>query len=374
MLGEYPKGRRISNLPCNAEFLQDGEEVYPAMLAAIANAEQRIHLESYMVFGDIVGWRFARALAERARAGVDVRMLIDAVGSYDLPHSYVTYLRRAGVKVAFFNPLKIIGGGPFFARNHRKTLTVDGKIGFVGGLNIGTDHIRPPLGQGWHDAAVRLTGEAVLGVDDVFAASWRRMFKGHDAPHAALHAATANEEQCEILSNRVFSHRFEIRRRYLLSIRQAKERIIIANAYFLPDPSVRRALRHAVTRGVRVQLLLPAHVDVPLLKLAQFGFFEKFLAAGFEIYEWPGTMLHHKVALFDERELAIGSYNLDRRSLRHNLEISVWLRRSPAVAAACAALTRDIGLSERRVESAWKKRTFGQRFVHAFAFLLRDQF
>src|SRR5262249_13518282 len=153
-----------------------------------------------------------------------------------------------------------------------------------------------------------------------------------------------------------FAQRFAIRRRYLESIDNARRSITIANAYFLPDRAVQRALRHAVRRGVKVRLLLPSEVDIPLLKLAQFGFYAPFLRWRFEICEWPGTMLHHKVATFDDEHLAIGSYNLDRVSLRRNLEISLWLTATPAVGEAVEALSRDIARSAQRSREDWGKR------------------
>ena len=347
------------------------------MLAAIAGAEHHVHLESYIVEDDSVGWRFARTLAERARAGVDVKVMIDAIGCYNLGGRWVYYLRSAGCKVTYFNPFRLFGGGRFFTRNHRKTLTVDGAVGFVGGLNIALDQVPRPLGGGWHDAAVRLVGPVVAQLDSVFFREWNRMHKRNmHVKHVprALPTASSASGVCEVLSNRAFAQRFAIRRRYLESIRGAKHTITIANAYFLPSAAVLQALRHAVRRGVKVRLLLPAIVDIPLLKLAQFGYYDRFLRWGFEIYEWPETMLHHKVATFDDTFLSIGSYNLDRRSLRHNLEISVWLSRSPAVDAALQALARDMARSQQRTRAQWTQRSWRQRLVEAFAFLLREQF
>jgi cardiolipin synthase len=303
--------------------------------------------------------------------------MIDAIGCYNLGRRWVHYLRSAGAKVTYFNPFRLFGGGRFFTRNHRKTLTVDGAVGFVGGLNLAVDHLPRPQGGGWHDAAVRLTGPVIAQLDAVFFREWNRMHKRHmRVKHVAKPPPPAEPPigVCEVLSNRAFAQRFTIRRRYLQSIRGAKRTITIANAYFLPSASVLNTLRAAVRRGVHVRLLLPAIVDVPLLKLAQFGYYDRFLRWGFEIYEWPETMLHHKVATFDDEVLAIGSYNLDRRSLRHNLEISVWLSASPAVGDAVQALARDIQRSQHRTRAEWIQRGMWQRVVEAFAFLLREQF
>ncbi len=304
--------------------LRDGGETYPAMLAAIAAAKRHVHLETYILKSDSIGVRFADALIERAQAGVTVRLIFDSFGSMGLSDSYLDRLRDGGVLVAEYNPI-----APWrkrFAlmrRDHRKILVVDDEVGFTGGLNIGEDYASvADGGAGWRDTHVRVQGQIVADLARLFHHTWSKS-GGKDYPMPGDDAKPVGETLARVVNNREFKQRYRFRRAYRHAIRGANNSIDIMNAYFLPGILLRRALRKAVARGVRVRVIVPGESDVQLVQLACEYLYRKFLRAGVQVFEWPEHMVHAKTAVIDRTWATIGSYNLDNQSLLQNLEVAV---------------------------------------------------
>lgn len=305
--------------------LHGGGEAFPAMLEAIADARAEVLLATYMVRDDAVGERFQSALIERARAGVRVRVCYDAIGCLGtVSEAWFQALREAGCEVLEYHPIapwRARWG--FNRRNHQKLLVVDGDVGFTGGLNLGAEYAPGPDGEGWVDLHARVEGPAADELADVFARAWE---VGGGAPFVPLGGEdTAFEDGVRVhtLDTIGLRRRLQMNRAWRHAIAGARRSITIASAYFIPDRRLRRALRGAVRRGVRVDVVVPQDSDVPVVGLASRHLYRTLLRSGVRLYELGGPMLHAKAAVVDRCWSNIGSYNLDRRSFLHNLEAGI---------------------------------------------------
>jgi cardiolipin synthase len=365
-------------LPGNhVDVLRDGGRAYPAMLAAIAAAREYVHLETYILVADRTGRRFGQALIERARAGVDVRLLYDALGSIGLGSDFVNELRHAGVKTEAYNP--IAPWRPAFSlhqRDHRKILVVDGRMGFTGGMNISDDYAAvEDGGVGWHDMHCQITGPAVGDLARLFRRSWIKAGGDHFHLRETRSEESAISDDAAlacILGNEGRRKKTPIRRVYLHAIRRAQHTIAITNAYFIPDRGIRRALVNAVARGVQVRVVVPARSDVPAVQWATRHLYAHLLRAGVKVYEWAGRMVHAKTAVIDEVWSTIGSSNLDYRSLTVNLEVvAIVIDRTFGRRMAEQFMLDVVESDEIRLE-AWRKRPWWHRPIEWFFFQLRS--
>jgi cardiolipin synthase len=285
-------------------LLDGGAAAYPAMLDAIDGAREEIFLEVYAFALDAVGLRFVEALDAAARRGVRVRVVLDGWGSAPHAHELARQLEAAGCQAEIFNRMLFALLGRW-RRNHRKVLAVDGEVAYVGGLNIGAEYGLPgePQSGAWADLAVEVRGPT---------AEWLlrrgRRERGHSpaGPFRIWLSGLGGGRR--------------LRRRYLKAIGGARVRVLLAHAYFLPDRRLVRSITAAARRGVQVRLVLPARSDVTLMRPAARHLYRRLLAAGVEVREWPGSVLHAKVAVVDGLRLLLGSFNLDPLSLA-NLEV-----------------------------------------------------
>lgn len=361
------------------QALRGGAETFPAMLEAIRDARYYVHLETYILCADRTGRRFAEALSERARAGVAVRVIYDAAGSWDLPDAYVDGLRAAGVEVVEYHPIapwkQRFGLSRLQRRDHRKILVVDGEIGFTGGLNIGDDYAPAAEGGGgWHDMHARLEGPAVAELARLFRRTWIRSggrpYPKHEEQAQEV-VASAETAFVRTIGNEEYRRRFGIRRAYLHAMRQARLTISIMNAYFIPDRGIRRAMANAVRRGVKVRVIVPARSDVPAVQWASRHLYAGLLRAGVRIFEWTERMMHAKTAVVDSIWATIGSSNLDNRSLLYNLEV-VAVAVDPAFGAAMQAqFEEEVARCREVLLDAWRRRPFWHRLVEWFFFQFR---
>src|SRR5262245_2751664 len=248
------------------DVLVDGAAAYPAMLEAIAGATREIHVETYIWEGDKTGQKFAEALSARARAGVVVRAIVDAVGGFGLPEILRRRMRDAGVQLVEFHPVapwrRRWGWG---VRDHRKVLVVDGRVAFAGGLNLGDEYA--PIewgGAAWHDVHVRLTGPTVREIQREFAAAYRYAAAASSEPLVLRRdtPAVAGHARVQVLASRNRRGRKRIRRTFYHALKRARERIWMQQAYFVPDRALRRILRNAARRNVDVRIMLPQRSDV----------------------------------------------------------------------------------------------------------------
>jgi cardiolipin synthase len=352
-------------------LLVDGEAAYPAMLEAIAQARHSIALESYIFAADATGLRFAAALAAAAKRGVAVRLLIDGIGSLGTPTALFAELLAAGGEVAVFSP-------PFawppsvllWHRDHRKLLVIDQAQGFIGGLNIGDAYApRSWGGAAWHDTHAQLHGPIAYGLAKLFARTWMQQTKKvWQLPlQPSVHAG---QTFIRLLESRL-TQRYSIRRAYLQAIGKAQQRICICNAYCIPDRGILRALRNACGRGVQVQLLLAGSTDVRAVQYASRSLYKEMLTWGVQIYEWQGPVLHAKSAVIDAAWCSLGSYNMDRRSLLHNLEANIACEDAALGTALVKQFAADLQHSGRVELSHWHRRPLLQKFFEKFWYKLR---
>jgi cardiolipin synthase A/B len=313
----------VAVLPGNRiTLLRSGVEYFPALEAAIRAARRDIYLESYIYEADETGWRITNALADAARRGVAVHVLVDGFGAKGMPPEMVRALQRAGAERLVYRP-EI---SPFrfrkyrLRRMHRKLVAIDGAVAFVGGINV-IDDVQSATDQPRLDFAVHIEGPLLRPIQDAAQRLWsrvawmrlhrrrglRRRVEVDDAPKGAQAAAFVVRDN--------FRHRSDIEDAYLAAIDGAHDEILIANAYFFPGTRFRRALLRAAARGVRVTLLLQGKIEYTLQHYASRALYGALLQAGVEIYEYHKSYLHAKVAVVDRHWATVGSSNIDPFSL-----------------------------------------------------------
>jgi cardiolipin synthase len=330
------RSRRLRFTDGNRVDLFDtGREGLDAMLAAILEARERIHLETYILRADSVGQRFLDALADRAATGVAVRLLYDALGSRGIDVRAFDRLVAAGGQVLAFNPIARVY--PEFAprrRDHRKILVVDGRVAFTGGLNIGDEYAVGLAGDGddeWRDAHVRLEGPVVRDLEAVFLESWFRS-DGPGLPWDALllrEPEPVGESRCAVLADGPVYRRRRMRELIVSALDGARSEVVLESPYFAPGRRVLDALARASSRGVSVHLLLAGRTDHPILKRAARAIVPRLLRTGVTFHEYDSAMLHAKLAVFDSAWAVIGTSNLDRQSFEHNFEVNLIVEGGP---------------------------------------------
>jgi cardiolipin synthase len=361
-------------------LLRDGREAYPAMLAAIGAARHEVVLEMYWFGSDAVGRQFIDALIARAREGVSVRVVYDAIGSSPVDHAMFDDLRAAGGDVRPYHPLLgILRPSAFsrwFIRDHRKLLVCDTEVGFTGGLNIGRPWApREQGGEGWRDDMVEVQGPAARELRALFYETWRSVLKRRERrrpeklpPDAGVLAGEPTSDVW-VMANRRPRRRRTIRNTYLRWIVQATKAIDIVNAYFVPDWGLRRALVRAARRGVEVRVLVPERGDVTFVQWAVEATLERLVRSGVKAFAYRGAVLHSKTAVCDEMYATIGSYNLDHRSLRYNLEVNLAIHGEAFAQHVRKSIDADIAVSVPWTYEVLRNRGFFRRLLGEFALL-----
>ena len=360
-----------------------------ALLADVRSATQRVWIESYTISADAVGTALAEALKERSRAGVDCRLMFDAVGSYGVPESYFADLRQSGVEVHGYHSLwnvlwKFASLRPFNRRNHRKLAVIDDRVAHFGGMNLvdqsGIETIEDvkardlPISAGWRDVQVRLSGPAQAEVAEAFDRLWMRMHheRGSRWPRWRISEMLACRRDALFFFDS--RPRFKFRRpaRVLAPlIRQAQRSITLSMAYFIPVGSVLRELLRARRRGVTVRVIVPGQSDVRLVQWASRHMYEKLLRSGIRIFEREDQMLHSKVMVIDGVWSVIGSCNLDPRSLWLNLEFLSVIRSKEMAAAVSRICAYEMRNSRRVSLRQCRQRPWHQRFLDRLAWSFR---
>ncbi len=343
-------------VPGNAvRILRDAAEHFPAWLAAIRSAQRSIFLESYIIADDAIGREFLRALVERARAGVQVRVIFDWLGSL-LGRRMWQELAAAGGEIRGFNPLRLDEPFGWTMRDHRKMLAVDGRLGYVTGLCLsGKWHGNPARGIApWRDTGVELRGPAVLHLETAFARVWANT--GAALPLDALTNASSAQPAGDVALRVVASEpdTANVFRLDQLIAAVAREHLWLTDAYFVGFTPYVRALCAAAGDGVDVRLLVPGASDLPLVSRLSRAGYRPLLEAGVRIFEWNGSMLHAKTAVADGYWARVGSTNLNFASWMNNYELDVAIE-DPRIAADMAAMyeedlrnATEIVLSRRR--------------------------
>ena len=328
----------------HVELLIDGPATYAAMLDLIARASRWIHFENYIIRSDAEGWRFAEALGARAREGIPVRVLYDAVGSMFTSRKLWRFLRGAGAEVRPFHPLRPLQIVTNFARDHRKLVVADGTTAVIGGLCIGCEW----TGDGerilpWRDTAVGIGGPAAAVLDQAFARAWA--VAGRALPHEEAAGRVTPEGQGQVRVIVGEPGRERAYRVIELLAAGSMQRLWITDAYMLAPPRLFQALRDAAGDGVDVRMLVPGSSDLPLVRnLSRIGYRE-LLRSGVRIYEWDGPMLHAKTIVSDGRWVRVGSSNLNPSSLIGNYELDVLIEDLALAESMERQFRMDIGRS-----------------------------
>ncbi len=355
--------RRLLGVPAT-----DGNEVhvyeepnatYYALEESIRAAKHHVHLEYYIWQPDDTGRHFRDLLIERAKDGIQVRLLLDAVGSWRTKWSFLQPLIDAGAQASFFLPVRILRRRwNVSLRNHRKIVVVDGRTAFLGSQNIGDEYLgrRKKLSP-WRDAHMRVAGPAVLFLQQAFVEDWyfatRENIVGDEYYPEPLHkgesivqtVATGPDEEVGVLEQIIFA-----------AVSTAGESIRIATPYFVPGQELRAALRYAAYRGVKVQIILPTRHDAPVVLWAGRSFYAELLAAGVEIYEYDDGVLHSKLITIDGKWCMVGSANMDIRSFRLNFEITALIYDAGVTADLSFSIDRDVQRSRRiSQEDVWRR-------------------
>lgn len=359
-------GNRIS-------LLENGEEFFPRVFEAIRQAQREVIVETFILFEDKVGIQLHAAMRAAAQRGVKVDLMIDGFGSPDLSAEFIAGLTSAGVKVRVFDPGARIFGKRMnvFRRMHRKIVVIDGSLAFVGGINYSADHLLDFGPKAKQDYAVELAGPIVseihrfvlhaIAVGGKGSGWFRRRLK---ATHQ--HNESAGEADAQFVTRDNRRHTNDIERHYRAAIRSARQRIVIANAYFFPGYRLIKEMRRAARRGVDVRLILQGEPDMPIVKVAASMLYHHLLHAGVRIYEYCERPLHGKVAVVDDQWSTVGSSNLDPLSLSLNLESNVVIRDKAFNQELSERLERLMRHSCKQIETTDLTEWSGWRLVRSF--------
>ena len=352
----------------------DGDSAYAALLEAIAAAQHHIHVEYYIWEPDKIGVELRDALAARARAGVQVRVIVDATGSNNLKNRWWNPLREAGGELALFNPIRLRSlrvRRPDF-RTHRKIVVCDGRVGFTGGMNITDNHSASRSSVYWRDTHLRVTGPAVWALQRLFAEDWsfaaERIFTVDESTFPA--SAGDGQQLVQIVGSGPDSSAFAIHKAFFTAINQSTERLWVTTPYFVPDDALLMAIIGAALRGVDVRLVVPRRGDSRLVDLAARSYFLELLEAGVRIYEYEARFIHAKTMVCDGDVAIIGTANLDNRSFRLNFEVAAIVFGARVNTSLATAFERDLGDSRELLRRDFERQPVMRRLGQASARLM----
>jgi cardiolipin synthase len=346
--------------------LRNGDEVFPAMLAAIRRAERRIIFESFIYEEGVVGNQFTAELVAAARRGVTVRIVLDAFGA-KLTRATVESLTSAGVEVRWFNPITLWSLEEANYRTHRKVLVVDGRIGFTGGIGL-ADHWRGNAEDvdHWRDTQFGVTGPVVRALEAAFYENWIES-GGRSAPALDPEQPGHGNARSVVLWSNPTGGASNVKLLYLLSLASARQRIDIQSPYFLLDESSRWALSEARKRGVRIRIVTDGEItDAKPVKYSSREGYQQLLDWGVEIYEYQPTMMHVKAMIVDDVWSVFGSANFDNRSFELNDELTVAAADTQLARDLTRDFDEDLSKSKRIDPARWNERSLLEKAREQF--------
>ncbi len=349
----------------DTRLFTEGDELYAAMLASIRSARDSVRMESYIFASDEIGWQFTQALVQRAEAGVNVKLHLDAAGVLGRSSRIMErYLRKKGVLLKLFHrwswryPLR------YNRRNHRKLLIIDDQAAYVGGFNIHRQSSRRLFGETrWRDTHAMISGTLVKDAAKLFDTFWSG--KRRWMPDQRSGRATS------LVSNHMHACRHMIRCLYSEAFADARERIFLTTPYFVPDFLMQQRLIRAARRGLDVRLLVPSKCDVPITRWAAHAFYDGLISSGVRIYEYQPRMLHAKIVVIDGDWATVGTANLDYRSLFLNYELLLATREPGICAELRQQFLDDLTESLPITPANWAKRNWPGRILEAFGWIMR---
>jgi cardiolipin synthase len=349
----------------DAELLINGDQIFPEYLRAIRDAEETVNLTTYAYWRGDIATEVADTLCEKAGAGVECNVILDAVGAAQMDRKLVHKMRDAGVHVCFFRPPKPYAVRRLQYRNHRKLLIVDGTTGFTGGVGIAeewTGNAQDP--DHWRDTHVRVTGPVVRGLQGAFAESWLECTGDVLAGDRYLPSIEATEDggPMQVMRSSATVGDSNAEALIYLAVAAAKRSIELTSAYFVPRPAFTQALVEAAERGVHMRILVPgSHIDKQFVRTAGRAAYDQLIEAGIEIYEYCPTMLHAKTLTVDEIWSSVGSVNFDNRSFQLHDEVTLCAQSERFAGELHEVFEKDLEASERIDPDNWSDRSIAQR-------------
>jgi cardiolipin synthase A/B len=360
----------------HVQELLNGDQIFPAMLGAIRAAKHTITFETYIYWAGDIGREFADALAERAKAGVKVHVLLDWVGSAKIDDALLQKMQAAGVDVRKFHKPAWYNLARLNDRTHRKILVLDGKTGFTGGVGIApkwTGSGQDP--EHWRDSHFLIKGPAVAQMQAVFMDNWLKVtgdVMHGDAYFPAL--VPVGKSEAQVFSSSPSGGSESMQLMYHLSITAAERSIDLSSAYFVPDDLTSKALIQALARGVKIRVITPGEIiDTDTVRAASRGRWGPLLQAGAEIYEYQPTMYHCKVMIVDSLLVSVGSTNFDNRSFRLNDEANLNIFDTTFASRQTQVFEEDLRRSKRVTFEAWSNRPWQEKLKERLASVLETQ-
>ena len=363
-------------------LLFDGPQTIAAMMAAVSEAKDSINLETYLFDQDPLGLKFADLLIAKQKAGVQVNIIYDCVGTLGTPQTFFDRLQAAGIHLLPFHPvspLHRLGHWRINNRDHRKILVVDGKVAFAGGVNITAAYSRSSpfrskakntVTTGWRDTHLQIEGPAVAALQWMFLNNWASQQEG-DLPGRDYFPALppAGDKVLRVLESQPGSNH-EIFKAYFLAIEGATRSIHLTVAYFVPDVQIMKALVDAAKRGLDVKIILPGVSDSSIVSSAGHSYYTEMLEAGIKVYELRSSVLHAKTAVIDGSWSTVGSTNMDTRSFLHNKEVNIVVLGDEFGTEMESAFRDDLQDSNAIDLTRWRQRSHGQKVKEWFGRLL----
>ena len=356
--------------------LQNGDEIFPAMLAAIRSARSTITFETYIYWSGDIGNEFAAALAERARRGVKVHLLLDWVGSLKMDDQMVARMVAAGVQVRKFHPPHWSHLGRMNNRTHRKLLVIDGHTGFTGGVGIAPHWLGHAQDAAhWRDSHYKITGPVVTQLQAVFLENWIKVTgKVLLGPTYFPTLKAMGGSPAQMFSSSPTGGSESMQLMYLMAITASTRSIDLSAAYFVPDSLMTEAFLAAMQRGVRLRIIVPGeHIDSDTVRQASRARWGPLLAHGAVIAEFTPTMFHCKAMIVDGLLVSVGSTNFDNRSFRLNDEATLNVLDAKFAGQQTAVFERDLGQARRVTHAEWQARPWHEKLLERLASLIGGQ-
>jgi cardiolipin synthase A/B len=361
----------------DAMLLENGDAFFPTMLEAIRGAKDSVNFEVYIFNPDTIGRQFMEAFKDRARAGVEVRVLLDGFGSWRLRRRHRAELVEAGVRVERFRPLALRNLVRIYRRTHRRAIVVDGRTAFIGGAAVAdkwAGDVRGP--HEWRDSMTRVTGPLVSGIQSAFASNWfyctgeliagprfYPLFEPSQGPSGVSLISSPSDA------------RQPIRSLFWLSFINARRRLWISSSYFIPDAHLRDAVIRRARAGVDVRILVPGnHTDAIPVQWAGRSYYQELLAAGVRVFEFQPSMMHAKTVVVDDAWSIVGSANMDERSMELNEENVLGISDAGFARAVIEGVERDLTRSQEVQLEQWRRRPFYKRALERLATALIEQY
>ena len=359
------------------KLLMSGQEKFADLFSAIRQARHHIHLEYFNFRNDSIGDALFDLLAEKAAEGVEVRAMFDAFGNWSnnkpLRNKHLKAIRKRGIEIVKFDPITFPYVNHVMHRDHRKIVVIDGQTGYTGGMNVADYYLNglPKIGQ-WHDMHVRIEGDAVRYLQGIFLTMWNRETGQHvGGPEYFADIDIPDEiaEEVAIVDRVPRETPRSISHAYAAAIDSAKQVIRIINPYFVPTKSIRRALKNALKRNVRVEIMIPSVSDVPFTPEAALYFVHKLMKRGAHIYLFNGGFHHSKVMTVDDAYCTVGTANLNSRSLRYDYETNAFIFDPHTTRQLNTLFSHDCLNSTRLTKEWWMQRPLRKKILGWFAHL-----